>query len=110
MLGSALSVPVGGSDHPNWSHERWVIRLEDASTAERVGTALGQEWVAEPPEVALPDAVTDLAVSQHYEVVVDDDEGWVRGWWIPDDDGLPSFVTPTDLLIPVDGSDASADH
>lgn len=104
VLASALGVLIGGSEHRDWSPERWMMRLDDAATAERVATALGQEWVAEPPEVRLPDDLIDLAVSQHYGVVVEDEEGWVRGWWVPDDDGFPAFVTPEDPLVPAGGS------
>ena len=108
VLGMALGVPIGGSEHPDWAfRERWVMRFDDASTAERVATVLGSEWVVAPPEVVLPDELVDLAVSEHYDVVVEDEEGWVRGWWIPDDDGLPAFVTPNDLLVPNAGTDAS---
>ena len=110
VLGTALGVPIGGSEHPVWSaRDRWVMRCSDASTAERVATALGSEWVAEPPEVALPDELVDLAVSEHYDVVVEDDEGWVRGWWIPDDDGLPVFITPNDRSFGR-GTNASTDE
>jgi hypothetical protein len=39
-------------------------------------------------------------VSQHFDVVVGDDDGFVRGWWVSDDDaGVPVFLTPSDLLI-----------
>ena len=100
VLGSALGAPIGGSEHPGWSSDRWVMRVDDASTAERVAKELGQDWAGEPPEVTLPDALIDLAVAQHYDVVVEDDEGWVRGWWVPDGDGFPEFLTPADLLVP----------
>jgi hypothetical protein len=112
VLGSALSVSVGASEHPDWSARgRWVMRFHDASTAQRVATALGQEWLAEPPEVVLPDALVDLAVSEHYDVVVEDDEGWVRGWWAPaGDDGLPEFLTPSDPLVPFGGTIAASDE
>ncbi len=46
------------------------MRFDHASTAERVATALGQTWVAEPSEVTLPEALIDLTVSQHFDVVV----------------------------------------
>lgn len=109
VLGTALGVPIGRSEHPDWaSRERWVMRFDDVSTAERVATALGSEWVATPPEVVLPGELVDLAVSEHYDVVVEDEEGWVRGWWIPDDDGLPVFLTPNDLLVP--GAGPSTDE
>jgi hypothetical protein len=76
VLGTALGAPIGGSEHPDWSaRDRWVMRFGDATTAERVATALGSEWVSEPPEVVLPEALVDLAVSDHYDVVVEDEEG-----------------------------------
>jgi hypothetical protein len=108
VLGSALGISVGGSEHPEWSARgRWVIRFDDASVAHRVASSLGQEWLTEPAEVVLPDALVDLAVSNHYGVVVEDDEGWVRGWWVPDDDGLPEFITPTDPLVPCGNADVA---
>ena len=109
VLGTALGVQIGWSEHPDWAiRERWVMRFDDASTAARVATALGAEWVAKPPEVVLPDELVDLAVAEHLDVVVEDEEGWVRGWWIPDADGLPAFLTPNDLLVPNAGTDAAA--
>ena len=52
ILGTALGVPIGGSERPDGSfRERWVMRFEHASTAERVATALASGWGAEPPEV-----------------------------------------------------------
>lgn len=109
VLGTALGAAVGDSEHPEWSQGgRWVMRFADASTAERVAAGLGQDWVAEPPEVLLPGVLVDLAVSEHFDVVVEDDEGWVRGWWVPGEDGLPEFFTPNDPLVSTDGSGASA--
>ncbi len=67
--------------------------------AEQVATSLGLESVAEPPEVALPDALVDVAVSEQFDVVVEDDEGWVRGWWVPDAEGIPEFITPSDAIV-----------
>lgn len=111
ILGTALGVPIGGSERHDGSFgERWVMRFDHTSTAERVATALASEWVAEPPEVVLPDELVDLAVAEHYDVVVEGEEGWLRGWWIPDDDGLPAFRTSSDLLIPSGGTDASIDE
>ncbi len=80
--------------------DRWVMRVDDASTADRVAKELGQDWAGEPPEVTLPEALIDLAVAQHYDVVVEDEEGRVGGWWVPDGDGFPEFLTPEDLLVP----------
>lgn len=108
VLRSALGVSVGASEHSDWSTQgRWVMRFHDASNAERVASALGQEWLDEPPEVALPDALVDLAVSEHFAVVVEDDEGWLRGWWAPGDDGHPEFFTPSDPLVPTGGGTTS---
>jgi hypothetical protein len=104
VVAAALGVPVGESEHPEWgAQSRWVMRFADRLTARRVGIACGLEWVPEPPEVRLPDALVDLAVSQHLDVVVRDEVGYVRGWWVPDEEsGMPVFVTPTDPLIPGD--------
>jgi hypothetical protein len=71
-------------------------------TARRVGIVTSLDWMAEPPEVSLPDALVDLAVSQHHDVVVGDAVGYVRGWWVPHADGSPVFLTPADPLIPGD--------
>jgi hypothetical protein len=105
VLESALGLGVGGAENMHWELERrWVMRFDLAWLAERVATALALEWVAEPPEVALPDALIDLAVSEHLEVVVEDDEGWVRGWWVPDTAGLPRFLTPDDRIVEIGGA------
>lgn len=93
VLEAALELPIGWAEHPAWrGQEHWVVRLPDAYTARLVGYALDQPWQAH--EVRLPDSLIDLAVSQHFDVVIADQAGVVRGWWIPDEDGLPLFVTP----------------
>lgn len=104
VVASALGGPVGESEHPEWAAQgRWVMRLPDRLTARRVGIVTGLEWLPEPPAVRLPDALVDLAVAQHLDVVVHDGIGFVRGWWVPGDEGgLPVFLTPTDPLIPGD--------
>jgi hypothetical protein len=100
VVAAALGVSVGESAHPSWAVDgRWVMRFADPATARRVGIGLDQPWRAEPAEVLLPDALVNLAVSHHYGVVVPDDGGDVRGWWLPGADGLPVFCTPTDPLI-----------
>jgi hypothetical protein len=43
----------------------------------------------------------DLAVSGHQEVIVEDDEGWVRGWWVPHEGEVAAFITPDEPLVPV---------
>jgi len=104
VVAAALGVPVGESEHPDWAAQgHWVMRFPDRLTARRVGIVCGLAWLPEPPEVRLPDALVDLAVSQHLDVVVRDDVGFVRGWWVPDEqNGMPVFLTPTDPLIPGD--------
>jgi hypothetical protein len=104
VVAFALGVPVGESEQPDWAtNGRWVMRFPDGVIARRVGIVCGLEWLADPPEVRLPDALVDLAVSQHHDVVVSDEAGFVRGWWVPgDEDGMPVFRTPTDPLIPGD--------
>jgi hypothetical protein len=81
VLSAALEVPVGESAHPEWAEQgRWVMRFAGGMTARRVGIVTSLDWLAEPPEVRLPDALVDLAVSQHLDVVVGDGVGYVRGW------------------------------
>jgi hypothetical protein len=76
-----------------------VRRFDDPLTARKVGIIARQPWHAEPPEVALPDAVGDLMLSQSLDVAVADEICFLGGWWVPDDDGFPVFFTPTDPLI-----------
>lgn len=95
VVSMALGLEVGDSAHPPWAADgRWVMRLSDAATARRVGARTGQAWRAHPPEVRLPEALVDLAVSHHLGLVVPDDDGRVRGWWLPGADGFPAFRTP----------------
>ncbi len=105
VVASALGVSVGESEHHDWAAQgRWVMRFADRLTARRIGIVTGLEWRGDPPEVQLPDALVDLAVSQHLDIVVRDDVGFVRGWWVPgDDDGMPVFLAVTDPLIPANG-------
>jgi hypothetical protein len=78
------------------------MRFEDRLTARRIGVVTGQEWIAEPPEVDLPDALIDLAVASHYDLVEPDEWGFVAGWWVPDDEAELAWHTPTDELVPGD--------
>jgi hypothetical protein len=108
VLAAALELSVGRSNNKEWAaRDGWVMRFDDVAVAKRVAHALGVEWVAEPPEVRLPDALVDLSVSQHY-AVVEDEEGWLRGWWIPDANGLPEFCTPHDPLVDLRGDQPGA--
>ena len=100
VVGSALCVPVGESEHPEWAERGvWVMRLVDGLTAARVGVVTGLEWFAEPAEVRLPECLVDLAVSQHFDLVVSDDLGLVDGWWMPDEHGFPSYVTSEEPVL-----------
>lgn len=43
VVGSALGVPIGGSEHPGWSCRGcWVMRFANSRIAERAATRLGQ--------------------------------------------------------------------
>jgi len=100
VLAAALGVEVDGAENLHWELAgRWVMHFAEPWIAEQVATSLGLESVAEPPEVALPDALVDVAVSEQFDVVVEDDEGWVRGWWVPDAEGIPEFITPSDAIV-----------
>jgi len=81
----ALSVSTwDGAENLHWVLEgRWVVRFAEPWTAEQVTRSLGLERVVEPPEVALPDAVADLAVSEHFDVA----------------EGIPEFITATDPIV-----------
>lgn len=89
---------VGGDDGggPEWLY---AMRFDDRLLARRIGVVLGLEWRAEPPAVRLPDAVMDLAVSQHLGKVEADDVGFLRGWWVPmgdEGEGEWEYLTPYD--------------
>jgi len=100
IISAALGVPIDLSVHPEWSARGcWVMRFARWETAWRVGIGMDLPWLARPPQVCLPDALVDLAVSENLDVVVGDESGFVRGWWVPDDDGFPCFLTPTEPLI-----------
>ena len=60
-----------------------MIRFRDRLTARRVGIVMGLEWTPHPAEVRLPDQVIDLAVSQGVGRVEADEDGNLRGWWVP---------------------------
>lgn len=73
---------------------RLVDAKLDVGRESSIPYAVGEPWHSDPHEVRLPDELIDLAVSQHFNVVVSDGRGIVRGWWIPDEEGMPLFVTP----------------
>jgi len=80
IVANALGLPVGESEHEDWSGEsRWVMRLPDPATARLVGVATGLDWRAQPAEAALPDVLIDLAVSYHFAAVEGDEAGALAG-------------------------------
>src|SRR4051812_39532675 len=83
IVATALGLPVGQSENLGWSAEsRWVMRMPDRATARLVGIVTDLDWRADPPEVALPDEVIDLAVSHHFAAVESDDIGVLAAWWV----------------------------
>lgn len=110
---------VGGDDGggPEWLH---AMRFDDRLLPRRIGVVLGLDWRADPPAVRLPDAVADVAVSQHMGKVEADDVGLLRGWWVPlgtramEDGRISRHTTKTcsrtpngSFLRPADGGRAS---
>ncbi len=63
---------------------------------EHVARAAGVRWSSHPPDVEVPQAVTDLLVSQDFNVADANDVWFGHGWWLPGADEMPEFVAPTD--------------
>jgi hypothetical protein len=56
VVANALGLPVGASDHDDWSTgSKWVMRLRSNNGARLVGLASGLDWRVNPAEVALPE-------------------------------------------------------
>lgn len=100
-LGASIgSVGAGTPDDPAWPI--LGLRVKDRLTARRIGIVMDLGWRGDPPAVALPDAVTDLAVSQSRGCVEADEMGFLRGWWVPADPDEATWVfrTPDEELVP----------
>ncbi len=64
VVATAQGVPVGESEHPDWSADsKRVMRLPDRAMARVVGMVTEREWRTYPPEVALPEEVMDGCVA-----------------------------------------------
>jgi hypothetical protein len=100
IVASALGVPVSTSRSPG-REEEWVMRFTDRLLARRVGIVMGLSWRPDPPEVALPDALIDLCVAEHFGFIEVGEIGFLKCWWVPqgpdDTDLIP--LAPTDELV-----------
>lgn len=114
VLARAMQCEIDGARHPAWaSDHRWVMRFADRAMARLVGIVTEQEWAGEHREVALPEDLVDLAVAAHAGVLLSDEPGFLRGWWVPaDEEGtewrlhvMPGFRSPVDELEGVAGTD-----
>jgi hypothetical protein len=102
VVAMALGQPVGPSAASEDALD-WVIRFDDGRVARRVGIIMGLKWRPEPPEVDLPEAVVDLAVSHHRGWVEADELGFLLAWWVPKSaDQEPASQGELKLISPLD--------
>lgn len=99
-LGIEIHAGVGGDRHRGGAWP-FAMRFRDRLEARRVGIVMDLEWAAQPPVVKLPDPLVDLVVADHFGKVEADDIGFLRGWWVPIDEGETTdrnwqFHTPDD--------------
>ncbi len=86
-----LGVPAGPSEHPDRDAEtRFVMRLPERLTARRVGVTTGEPWRGPARGLAPGPGHRAHGLRDDDLVVAADDNGlFVRGWWVPEDDGFP---------------------
>jgi len=96
-----LGCEAGDALDPEWSaQDRWVLRFSASRDAEDVAAMFGLPLSRRYNEVMAPADLVDLMVSEHFGLVEADDEGFVRGWWVPIDgrDAVMEWRTPRDEM------------